>query len=187
MAWTQKPLFIGAHFWLMPVGSNFTSPGAGGVVSQYGTWPDQNEPTWPTYALGNCESFDLDPKIATAEDILAPMPGAVQRVDVISPYALPEIQFTLNTVDSLGIQLALNTAQIFGSANTAANPNGGAAPGVKGILKIQNYDQNNNLILNIQSWVYVTLKSALKGAPKTLTKPEYMAALIYSPNNLGSV
>jgi hypothetical protein len=186
MAWTQKPLFIGAHFWLIPVGSNFTSP-AGGVVSQYGTWPDQNEPTWPSYALGACESFDLDPKIATAEDILAPSPGAVQAIDKISPYALPEVSFTLLQVDSLAIQLALNTAQLFGSANTQANPNGGGAPGVRGILKAQKYDHNNNLILNWQSWAFVQLKSALKGAPKTLTKPEYTASLLYSQNNVGTV
>lgn len=186
MAWKQQALFIGAHFWLAPLGAAFTSPAAG-VISQNGAWPDQAEENWANWALGACESIDIDPKMATEELILAPSPGAVQAIDVVAPYATPEVSFTLNQTDSLAIQLALNTQQIFASATTQFNPGGGGAPGVKGILKIQNYDQNNNLILNVQFWAFVKLKSALKGAPKTLTKPEYTATLIYSPNNTGSI
>lgn len=184
--WTQKSLFIGAHFWLFPVGSAFTSPGAGNLT-QNGTWPDVNEPTWGNYALGACESYDIDPKLATSEIILAPSPGAVQPVNEIVPYSVPELSFTLLLVDALAVQLAFNTQQLFGSNQNQVNPNGSAGPGVQGILKCQNYDQNNNLILNVQSWAFVKLKSALKGAPKTMTKPEYTATLLYSPNNLLTV
>ena len=186
MAWTSKPLFIGSHFWFAPIGAAFTSPGAG-TVSQYGTWPNAAEVNWASWALGACESFDLDPKAATYEDILVPSPGAVQAVDSISPYVLPEISFTLLYTDVLAPQLALNTQQLWATATTQFNPNGGGAPGLLGILKAQKYDQNNNLILNWQSWVRIMLKSALKGAPKTMTKPDYMAKLLYSPNNTGSI
>ena len=184
--WTRNPIFIGAHFWLAPLGVSISSPSAVNI-SQNGVWPDADEPKWATdFALGICESFEYDPKLATAEDILAPSPGRVQAIDKISPYALPEVAFTLTTVDVLAVELALNTARLFATANTSAIPNAGK-PGLRGILKAQKYDQNDNLILNWQSWVFITLKSGLKGAPKTLTKPEYAASLLYSPNNIGSV
>jgi hypothetical protein len=183
---TTKSLFIGAHFWIAPLGAAFTSP-SGGNITQNGTWPDVGEANWATWALGICESFDIDPKAATSEMILAPSPGAVQVIDEISPYATPEISFTLLQVDSLAFQLALNTQQLWATATTQFNPNGGGGPGLRGIIKAQKYDQQNNLILNYQSWAYIKLKSALKGAPKTMTKPEYTATLLYSPNNTGAI
>lgn len=184
MAWTSKPLFIGAHFWLVPDGAAITSPN--GVVSQNGLWPDNGQ-DWSAFALGACESFSLDPKNAASEQILVPSPGAVQAVDEISPFAIPEIQFTLLYTDVLAPQLALNTQALFTTGVTQFAPNAGGAPGVRGVLKAQKYDHKNNLILNWQSWVFVTLQSALKGAPKTMTKPEYKATLLYSPNNAGGI
>lgn len=186
MAWTSKAIYIGTHFWFAPSGVAFTIPGAG-TVSQNGTWPGQSDPNWAVWAMGYAESFEIDPKMASSEMILAPSPGTVQAVDEISPYAIPEISFTLLFTDSLAPQLALNTAQLWATANTVATPNAGGAPGIRGILKAQKYDQNSNLIINWSSWVFLKLKSALKGAPKTLTKPEYTATLLYSVNNIGGV
>jgi hypothetical protein len=185
--WTSNSVFIGAHFWLAPVGAAYTSPAPGGNISQGGTWPDVNEPNWANWALGACESFEIDPKLATGEVILAPMPGAAVAFDKVIPYAEPEVTFTLLITDVLAVQLALNTQKLFGTATTQFNPNGGGGPGQRGILKAQKYDQNNNLILNWQSWAFVELKTALKGAPKTMTKPEYVAKLLYSANNTGGV
>lgn len=187
MAWTTKPIFIGAHFWFVPDGTAYTSPGPGGNVSQGGTWPDANEPNWANWALGACESFDIDPKYGTKEEILVPSPGAVQAQDVIIPYAIPEVKFVLLQTDVLAVQLALNTQKLWATATTQFNPNGGGGPGAKGILKAQKYDHNNNLILNWSSWAFVQLSGSLKGAPKTMTRPEYVATLLYSANNTGAV
>ena len=185
--WIVKPIYVGSHFWFAPLNAAFTSPSAG-VVTQSGTWPDVNEPNWNTaWALGICESAEIDPKPGTEEVILAPSPGAVQATDVVVPYAVPEIKFTTLTVDVLAPQLALNTQQMFATATTQFNPNGGGGPGIRGILKCQHYDQNNNLILNWQSWAFVKLSAALKFAPKSLTKPEYIATLLASVNNTGSI
>ncbi len=185
--WATKALYIGAHFWFVPDATAITSPSAANV-SQNGIWPDESEPNWGNWALGHCESFDIDPKAATAEDILVPSPGAVQAIDSISPYAIPEVSFTLLFTDVLAVQLALNTQKLFDAPGTTQfNPNGGGAPGMKGVLKAQKYDQDNNLILNWQSWVKIMLKSPLKGAPKTMTKPDYLAKLLYSPNNTGAI
>jgi hypothetical protein len=186
MAWTSKPLFIGAHFWLVPDGTAITSPSASNV-SQNGVWPDADEPLWANYKLGACESFDLDPKYGTKEEILVPSPGAVQAVDVQIPYAIPEVKFICLFTDVLAPQLALNTQKLFTTGVTQFNPNGGGGPGVRGILKAQAYDQSNNLILNWQSWAFVQLSGSWKGAPKTMTKPEFVATLLYSDNNTGSI
>ena len=184
--WISKPLFVGAHFWFAPIGQAFTSPAAGNIT-QMGAWPDVGEANWTNWALGTCESFEIDPKPATGEVILTPLPGTVQATDKIIPYATPEVMFTLLYTDALAVQLALNTQKLFQTGVTQFNPNGGGSAGARGILKAQKYDQDNNLILNFQSWVIIELKSGLKGAPKTMTKPEYTATLLYSPNNTGSV
>ena len=187
MSWIVKPLYVGCHFWLAPLNAAFTSPGAGNVT-QNGTWPDGAETQWAAaWTLGICETAEIDPKVGTEEIIMAPSPGAVQAQDVAVPYAIPEVKFTLLTVDVLAAQLALNTQQLFATATTQFNPNGGGGPGIRGILKCQKYDQNNNLILNWQSWAFIKLAAALKFAPKTLTKPEYVATLLSSNNNTGSI
>ena len=185
---TQKSLYIGAHFWIAPLGAAFTSPVAANIT-QNGAWPDAAEPNWAKWAMGICESFEIDPKLATSEVILAPSPGRVQAVDEIIPYSVPEISFTLLQTDALAVQLALNT-QVLANNIVGANPatpNGGGAPGIKAILKAEKYDQDNNLILNYQTWAFIKLKSALKGAPKTMTKPDFVATCLFSPNNLGQV
>ncbi len=188
MAFTTKSIFIGCHLWLAPLGDAFTSP-APGVIAQLGAanWPDSDETKWADWALGIVASFDVDPKYGPREEILAPSPGAVQAMDVLIPYAIPEIKFSLLQVSSLAPQLALNTERLFATANTVATPNGGAAPGIRGILKAQKYDQNNNLIWNWQSWAFVQLDGSLKGDPKSMTKPGFMGTLLYSDNNDGAV
>lgn len=181
-------MFVGAHFWFVPEGSAITSPSAS-VVSQNGVWPDANEPNWNNYYLGIIESFDIDPKYGPSEDILVPSPGAVQAEDRLIPYAIPEVKIAMLDVPALAIQLALNTQQLFPETGVDVNfnPNGGGGPGVRGILKAQNYDQKNNLILNYQNWTFMQLDGSLKGAPKTLTKPAFVGTLLASNNNSGLV
>lgn len=187
MAWTSNPIFIGAHFWFAPKGSAFTSP-APGTITQDGAWPDVGEPNWPNWALGTCESFEIDAKYGPQEQILAPSPGAVKARDVVIPFAIPEVKFTTLVTDSLAVQLALNTGPLWGNpAATVAIPNAGGGPGVRGIFKAQKYDQNNNLLLNYQTWGLIQLATPLKGAPKAMTKPEFMVTILDSANNTGAV
>lgn len=186
MSWSTKPIFIGAHFWFAPLDAAFTSPAAG-TVSQDGTWPDGAEPNWDDWYIGICESFEVDPKYGTAEEILVPSPGAVQARDVQIPYAIPQVKFTMLDTPVLAPQLALNTQQLFATATEQFNPNGGGGPGIRGILKAQNYDHHNTLILNYQSWAFLQLDGSFKGAPKTMTKPGFMATLLASDNNTGDL
>jgi hypothetical protein len=95
------------------------------------------------------------------------------------------IQFTLKEVPKEAIEMALNTAAIT-DATTSINPTAGQA-GIRGYLKAQKYDQNDNLILNYQVWCFLTLKTALKLDGKSMTKPEFEAALLYSVNNPGAI
>jgi hypothetical protein len=178
-------MFVGAHFWFAPKGAAFTSPGAGNIA-QEGTWPDEDEPNWDNWYLGIVEGFDLDPKYGPTEQILRPSPGAVQAIDEIVPFAIPEVSITLSQVPALAWQLALNLENIWATPSDSFTPNGGGGPGVRGILKSQKYDHENNLVLDYWSWAFMKLKGALKGAPKTMTKPEFVSTLLYSSNNAGS-
>ncbi len=185
--WTTNPIYIGAHFWFVPDGTAYTSPGPGGVVAQNGTWPDEAEPLWPDWKLGICESFEIDPKYGSREEILEPSPGAVQATNVVIPYTIPEVKLTMLTVPSLAVQLALNTESIWGTANTALVPNAGGGPGVRGILRCQAYDQDDNLLKAWTSWAFMQLSGTFKGAPKNMTRADFMATLLKSVNNDGQV
>lgn len=187
MSWTRKPLYIGSHIWFAPLGATYTllAPGA---ISQDGTWPDVTDPKWAsTWALGICESLEIDPKPGPSEVILNPNPGQVTAEDVANSYAIPEVKFATLNVDVLAPQLALNAQQLFATATTQFNPNGSSSPGIRGILKVQQYAQDNTLILNFQSWAFLTISGSYKGAPKNLTKPEYVATLLRSVNNSGAI
>lgn len=183
MAWTRKNLFIGAHLWFIRSGTAFTSPAPGTVSAT--SAPDVSEPLWPNYSMGVIESMQLDPKFATAEEILAPMPGHLVLTDKIIPYSTPLIHFVLKEVPKEAIEMALNSGPIT-DATTSFNPTAGTS-GIRGYLRAQKYDQGDNLILNYQVWCFLTLKSALKMEGKSLTKPEFEAALLYSGNNLGAI
>ena len=104
------------------------------------------------------------------------------------PRDIPEMKFTCLQVGDLAYQLALNTQALFPDDATLQqfNPNGGGGPGVRGIMKVQQYDQNNNLIMNFQTWVFLQLSGGLKGGPKTMTKAEFMGTMLYSANNTGA-
>lgn len=179
-------MFIGAHFWVVPEGTAFTSPSAG-TVAQNDGWPDEDEPLWPDWNVGIVANFEVDPKYGPREEILAPSPGAVQADNVVIPYAIPEVKFMLREVNALAIQLALNAQQLWANGAETFNPNGGGGPGMRCILKAQKYDHNNILVLNWSSWAFVQLQGALKGDPKQMTQPEFIGTLLYSDNNDGSI
>jgi hypothetical protein len=181
-----KARFIGAHFWLAPEGAAFTSP-APGNITQDGAWPDEAEAEWDNWKLGVCESFSIDPKYGPQEDVLAPSPGAVKLRDTVIPYAIPEIKFTLLQDGPLSLQLALNTQKLFATGTTQFNPNGGGGPGQRGILWAQKYDHENVALWTFVSWIMISLDGPLEGAPKTMTKPKFMARLMDSDNNTGEI
>lgn len=184
--WSTRPIFVGAHFWFAPEGAAFTSPAAD-TIAQNGVWPDGDEPNWDSWYLGTVESFEVDPKPGPKEQILTPSPGVVKATAVVSPFAIPEIKVTLLQTPVLVAQLALNAANIWGTNSTLLVPNSnGNGYGVNGILKVQKYDQKNALLANYITWAFMELQGAWKGAPKTMTKPEFMATVLDSVNNDGA-
>jgi hypothetical protein len=181
--WKQNPIFIGAHVWFAVLGDAFTSP-APGTVSQNGAWPDVSEPKWSTdWAIGTVESFDIDPKYGPKEEILEPSPGQVQATDVIIPFAIPELKLITTKSDVLAVQLALNSTRLINGTAASFATNGSNGAGVRGIFKMQSYDHQNNLILNVTTWAVAYLSGQFKGAPKNMTKPEYLFTFLYSANN----
>jgi hypothetical protein len=99
--------------------------------------------------LGVIESFQIDPKFASAEAIMAPMPGRLVKTKVIVPYQEPMIAFTLKEIPKEAIEMALGT-QALTDTSTTFNPTAGT-PGMEGYLRAQKYDQENNLISELSS------------------------------------
>lgn len=189
----NKPIYVGAHLWIVPAGATFTHKDIAGVdtvgsyvVSQNGDWPGAGQ-DWSAWALAAVKMASIDPKYGPQTDILEPSPGQLQATDSVIPYALPEMDFTLQKVPTLAPQLALNTQQLWATATTQFNPNGANGPGLRAIIKCQKYSQDNVKIIDWMSWSFIQLKGALKFDPKVLTEPEFTAKLLYSVNNTGTI
>jgi hypothetical protein len=183
MSWTKANMFVGSHLWFIRQGTAFTSPGVGTVDNA--NIPDNNEPLWDNYYLGIVESMSIDPKFAGAEEILAPNPGHLVKLDTVIPYQTPIFGFTLKNLVKEAIEMAFNAADII-DATVSFNPTAGTS-GIRGYVKCQNYDHADHLLLDWQAWVFLKLKSPLKFDGKTMTKPEFEAELLYSVNNVGSI
>ncbi len=183
MSWTRKNIFVGSHLWFIRSGTAFTSPAPGTVSNT--SIPDSAEPLWDNYYFGNIESFAVDPKFASAEEILAPNLGHLVKVDMIIPYQTPLFNFMLKETPKEAIEMAFN-AQTLTDASASFNPTAGVA-GIRGYLKAENYDQEDHLLLDWQAWVFLKLKSPLKFDGKAMTKPEFEADLLYSVNNSGNI
>lgn len=147
--------------------------------------PDGADPLWSSWSLGVVENWQMDPKFANAEEILAPNPGHLVKVKTIVPYQTPMFNFALKQTPKQAIEMIMNSAQIT-DASTSFVPTAGT-PGMEGYIQCQNYDNSDNLILNVIFWCFLKLKSPLKADPKAMTKPEFEAEMLYSVNNSGTI
>lgn len=163
---TRRAAAQGTHAYFLIEGTAYTLPSSGTVSSS--TIPDSTDTSWASNKLPTIKDFELDPGNAQLLEVMAPSPGVLQRSEVVQVGSKPVWSFTFSQVDALAYQLFLQTLPITNSS-TQANPNE-RADTVRGVLKLQIYDDKNNLNLVIDCWGIFTPKGSLKFDPNNLTE-----------------
>lgn len=146
----MKDLIIGSHAFFIPEGTVID-----GVTVARDAKPDASpETNWTDFKIGSVERLQVQ-NTGTAVDRWAPNPGVYQ----IRKRLMTQRQITY----TLGLQewdeLTL-VRLLFGGGE----PSGGVfVPGsqqndVEGWLKIQSYDQNNDIILTIDTWTAIRVE-----------------------------
>lgn len=151
-----------------------------GTVS-VSTIPDSNDTSWQSNKLPTVKDFELDPGNGQYLEVMAPSPGVLQRSEIVQVGSKPVWSFTFSQVDALAYQLFLQTLPIT-NASTQGNPNE-RQDTVRGYVKIQVYDDKNNLNLVIDCWGVFTPKGSLKFDPMNLTEWQAEFRPLFSTNN----
>lgn len=170
---------LGSHVRFLPEGTAFTSPGAGNVAVD--DWPDADEPTLNDYNIGDVEDWS-DKKNVETEEVFKPNPGILTRKDIITFFQSLDLEFTTNSLRRIAMQI------MYGSAVTLTEGVGEfvplAAEPPKGLLLIQRYTQENELVFMLNIWARVDLQEAASGNKK-LVKPKFMVKMLDSDLNYG--
>jgi hypothetical protein len=169
---------LGSHAWFIPEGRAFTSPDAGTVAVD--DWPDAAEATWSDYGIGDIEGWEDTKNVETVEP-RKPRPGALVRKDIITLFQSLDFKMTTNSLRRLAFEL------FYGSAVPLTDEEGTfvplAATPSKGLLKIQRYTHENELVFAADLWVRAEITGGMKGGNGEITKPEFSFKLLDSDLN----
>jgi len=169
---------LGSHAWFIPEGRAFTSPAPGNVAVD--AWPDADEATWANYNIGDVASCEDTKNVETVEP-RKPSPGALVRKDIITLFQSLDFKLVTNSLRRAAFEL------FYGSAVQLTEEEGTfvplAATPVKGLLKIQRYTHENELVFAADLWVRAEITGGMKGGNGEITKPEFSFKLLDSDLN----
>ena len=172
-----KSYALGSQAWFFKEGLAFTSPGAGTV--SVSALPDKNDPLWPSLFIGDTEEWN-DKKTVDTEDVFKPNPGILVRKDIVTFFQQLDIELTTNSTRRIAFQI------MYGSSVTLTTGLGQfaplASPPPNGWLKLQRYNQDNELIFAADLWVRMDVQEMASGNKK-LIKPKFMAKVLASDLN----
>ncbi len=163
---TRRAAAQATHAYFLAEGTAYTLPSSGTVSSA--AIPDSNDTSWASNKLATIKDFEMDPGNAQLLEVMAPAPGVLQRSEIVQVGSKPVWSFTFSQVDALAYQLFLQTLPLTNSS-TQANPQE-RQDTVRGALKVQIYDDKNNLNIVIDCWGVFTPKGTLKIDPTQLTE-----------------
>jgi len=174
-----KSYALGSHGWFVPENTAFTSPGPGGVVA-VNLWPDKDDPIWDSKFIGDTEDFD-DKKNVEEVEVKKPAPGVLVTKDILTLFQSLEFMMTTNSLRRLAIQI------MYGSAIELTDAVGEfvplSAPPPSGLLKLQRYTHENELVFAADLWVRAKVEDAMKGGNNAVVKPKFTFRLLDSPLN----
>lgn len=167
-----------SHAWFFKEGAAFTSPAAGNVAID--AWPDAAEATWPDKFIGDIEAFE-DTKNVEKVEVRKPRVGQLVRKDIIHIFQSLDFKLTTNSLKRIAFQIMYGSAIDLDEATGDFVPLAAAPP--KGLLKLQRYTQENELVFAADLWVRLDVTGGMKGGGSDVTKPEFMATLLDSSLN----
>lgn len=163
---TRRAAAQGVHAYFLIEGTAYTLPSSG-TVGVAGI-PDSTDTSWASNKLPTVKDFEMDPGNAALLEVMAPSPGVLQRSEIVQVGSKPVWSFSFSQWDALAIQLFAQTLPLTNSS-TQANPQE-RQDTVRGAIKIQIYNDKNELNAVIDCWGVLTPKGSLKFDPNNLTE-----------------
>lgn len=165
----SEPLYLGNQLFIFPEGAGSSAT----------TRPDSGHtPIGKIQRIAlHCEADD--------REILAPNPGQIRRVDVITVKSVLNFTFTMLEVSPILWNLVYG-ADMAASATGGVNYNPGAGKGsIKAWVRIQQYDANNEIYNTLDLWASLKVSSAVDFGDGPITA-EIEGKVIDVEDNAGS-
>jgi len=172
------PRIIGSHAFFIREGAAFTSPSAGTVSKT--SKPDENETTW--IDLGTIESASIEHS-SDEKEVWKPSPGQLRLDDVLENKRALSFDVTVNEVSPFAFQLLFGTDDLT-SASTQYNPLEGTT--VKGWMKMQQYDHEDNIWNTVDVYVHLKINGAVEFGEDVVKFP-IRARVLHSTLNTGTL
>jgi len=172
-----RSLLLGSHVLFAREGLTISGTGGGTVSQVYKpvvaapSDPPVADPNWPE--IGIVADCNIMPKI-TEEDVMGPMPGRLQRLDVLATSSTLDLSITFKQVNELFFEAALLAA---GAITGDYQPGVGTGQ-IRGWIKCQQYDANN-VIRNVMDLYVSGVIKTFKADDKSV-KPVADFKVIYS-------
>lgn len=130
--------------------------------------------------LGICKSFGIEDG-STTEDLMKGVPGRVTLFDVIKTASLYSYTLEMAELNAVAVQAAFGTAAI----STTFQP-GGAGRRLQGWLKLQQYNQDNELVISADLFCDIVV-TGLVSPLGALTNYSISARQLYSSLTTGNL
>lgn len=143
--------------------------------------PGPNDAGW--IAIGKVEEAS-DSREGNDIEIYAPQPGKIVLSDVIRNKHKLMLKFTAQEWGPFAAEVQYLTENLNGSS-TQFNPLEGDDK--KGWLKLQRYDQNDNLRLVLDVWCRISISGDVQFGGSDIVKPAFEALVLHSALNTGSL
>jgi hypothetical protein len=169
---------IGSHAFFFPEGNAFTVPSAG--TSGATAKPGAGDTGW--VKIGEISSCGIS-KGADVKEQWAPLPGTLRLKDVIETKPDLTLKLTVNELSALAYNVLFRTLALT-SASTQFNPLEGKT--LKGWLKLQQYDQNEALVMTLDVFVHLTVDGEVTFAEDIVDFP-FSARVLHSTLNTAAL
>jgi hypothetical protein len=179
MAMTLAAMMLGTHAFFFRDGTAYTVPGAGTAARE--SKPGATDPAWIDMGVVAESSDSLED---TEIEIYKPAPGRLRLYDVLSTKDKLTVKFTTEEFGPFSVEALYRTLALT-SASTQFNPLEGIPK--KGWLKLQRYDQDDNLRVVLDLFVRLKIAGEVSMGGADLVKPQFECMVLHSTLNTGTL
>ncbi len=175
------------HVFFFRDGDNITVPAAGGNVAGASSRNNRPDATDPLYIdLGAIADWDDSGIKATYDKIMGPnpaAPGTLMTISKVKKSIEGNLKFTTEEIAALAFEILYQVSAELSSAGGAFTPL--SAPAKQGWLHREFYDQNNNLIHTMDTYVHLQISGGFLSKEGAAIKPQWEAEILGALQNTG--
>jgi len=177
MGLITEAMLLGSHAFFFREASVYTVPSAGTCAAE--SKPGAADPAWIN--LGPITAAEVAEAAGEVVEQWAPLPGRLRRKNIFRTKEKLDLDLTVNEVTPLALQAIFRTEALAGSDAEVTNPLEGTT--LRGWLKLQLYDQADDLRFALDQWCELRVNGAVSIDPGKLLEVKFSASGLYSSAN----